>query len=379
MRSCFRFAAALRGQSGPLARTSLAIATGAVQGFSSAAVAACAHRLLCRSPAAAPATAEAASAALPRASSSLVPALRHMNAALARSLIDRMRDRPAGTASESALCDASKSAVEHRARRPDANKMTETALRAWRNCKELGQGRLAIELYDVFRAAALRGSAAPLGAANAADVVRWLGETAGLSSSSSSSSQAPSRATGVRRQAVVVDVPPRALLHAAILVAIDTAPCSGNEQLAADGLSRLGDVFDDLQAAAAVAAPQVVDALVVACARCGALDEALELHARTLDSACSPPRPHALAVLIDRLCEAGRSVEGAHLWHEHAREQVRLPSRTLVNLLHSEACTTDALGADQAHALAVDLGGAARALAAEGCAADVALIRSHGK
>ena len=163
-----------------------AAAFGTAQGLGGAAVAAIAHRAVHASPSTATSMA---------AEPSLAPALRALNERLIRGLVKRLRSRPRGprVASDrgtrvlasgarssddigggpSSSGSRGSSSSSHGVHQPDAEEHVEaTAMRAWRNCHALRQGRLAVELYGAYRASACGGG---LPTESAAAVIRWLG------------------------------------------------------------------------------------------------------------------------------------------------------------------------------------------------------------
>ena len=411
------FLTAMRRTPTPLGKASVAAALGTAQGIGGAVVAAAAHRLL-HTP---PATTPVAAAVAIDAPKSLTPALRKLNQQLVRKLIARLRAQasqvpppplevatalsPSGTVAANGVAQVKAQGLVG---------MKDTAMRAWRVSLELGQARLAIDLYDVFRQTE---GVERLRAHEGARLIRWLGDVwapprhEGTGASrlrrhrgySSASASAPwGGREGAGRVGDDDGALPQETLRAAFLVArdvgdfvpadVDRRHSNGrsSRHLGDDSSTRRPRTAMDLDHTAAVAPAELLDALVGACADCGDLDKALALHA----NAKSRGRPLVggapLSRLIGALCDAGRADEAMELYMVYEGAGLQLNNSSLVHLLRACQQLGSADGSGQpgigrpgselAEALMSRLG--ARRLPGEGCATDVAQIRAyaaHGK
>ena len=203
------------------------------------------------------------------------------------------------------------------------------ARRALRNCCALGQGHLAVEVYEAYRAAALR----PLSPEVAAEVIGRLGDMWERPSAESPARWAAAHAE--RRAADGADgaFAPADGLELALLV---------ESHLRADSGAARG----------APPPPLVVGALVRTSALCGDVGRALELYRAAGGAVGHKP----LASLLEALVASHRGGEAIALWRDGAARGLRVPRRTLLPLMRA-AAEAAADGSDEQHELVTELYG----------------------
>ena len=397
------FTCALQRTPTRLGRTTVAAAFGTAQGLGGALIAAAAHRALHSPPSVPTAVSEVAQGA------SVMPALRELNHRLVSAVIERLRaQRPAPLAARMRESRGGKAGGarsqpdEIRAPGPHAA----TAMRALRNCCELGQVELAVDLYAVFRAEGAR----KLPAADAAIAIRWLGDGwvnhrpvrgrvrdrlgsatrrsdrhtahAAWGDAAEPCAAADGVADGGAGQRGAVTVNANALkweaLRCALLVARDTcAEGDGVEGVGAPGGSGpgVGDAAEggarEFAGLAGDVSAAVLDALMGTYAACGEVDRALVLHAAARACARPPPGENTLGLLIDALCRQARVSEATALYLEYERAGLRLRNRTLARLIEACAAHEPALAGVLPRLHAAQL-------PSEGVGVTVSLIRAHG-
>lgn len=348
------------------------IALGTAQGFSGAVVAAVAHRAMHAS-ASTPAVVKAVEP-------SITPALRQINTRLVRSIMAKLGARPHRGPREALPCAAAPAELEP------------TVMRAWRNCCELRQGGLAIELYGAWReqGVALRPE-------RAADAIRYLGESwlvpaghqvASASDASAWYTAAPPAADGVATEDTtslsagnvtssyrMARATPPDTLRTIFLIAADAIRGGGGGSDAAGGggdeAGGGGDAGAPLVLSeyAKACPPVLLDALIAACADVGAVEQAYELH--TLSGRRGAPSELRLHKLIGALSDAGQLADAASLVEAYGTRGLR--NSTRVKLMG--ACVSKYSGEEGA-ALVRELH--ATRLPSEGVAPTLMLIRALG-